>query len=90
MAAVKKCVMSECKYYQEYGECSSFCEYYRIKPVLTRYDRILNMSVDEIAGVIQRFCRSMESCYQCPLEENCAESDNIGDIKCWLEQPMED
>lgn len=49
MEFVKKCVMSECKYYQEYGECSSLCSQFHIKPVLTNHDRIINMTVDEMA-----------------------------------------
>ena len=49
MKIVKKCVMAECDYYKEYGECSSVCEHYLIKPVLTNYDRIRNMSIEEMA-----------------------------------------
>ena len=61
MKVAKKCVMSECKYYKEYGECSSVCSQYLIKPVLTNYDRIRNMTIDEMA----EFMRTMLDCVSC-------------------------
>ena len=56
---------------------------------MNRYEKIRNMNIEEVARVIQLFCRSMESCYQCPLEEDCAESESISDIKQWLESEVE-
>ena len=63
MELVKKCVMAECDYYKEYGECSSVCSHYLIKPVLTNYDRIRNMSVEEMA----RFMATHIGHYEAPI-----------------------
>ncbi len=49
MEFVKKCIPSECDYYKEYGDCSSVCSQFHIKPVITNHDRIINMTVDEMA-----------------------------------------
>lgn len=69
MELVKKCVMAECDYYKEYGECSSVCSHYMIKPVLTNYDRIRNMSVEEMAKFLESLLNGENNhnvaCYGC-------------------------
>lgn len=44
-----KCVNDQCSYFKEYGECSSACEAQGIKKIVTNYDRIQAMSVEEVA-----------------------------------------
>ena len=38
---------------------------------ITNYDRIKNMSVEEMAGFIGRICRRLEDCCYCPAEDFC-------------------
>ena len=44
-----KCVNENCDYYNEHGECSSVCENNGFTRIFTNYDRIRNMSVEELA-----------------------------------------
>jgi hypothetical protein len=88
MKVVKKCVMAECDYYKEYGECSSVCERYLIKPVLTNYDRVRNMSIDEMA----RFIPDWSYTKACKCDEETYADCNNECWKCvreWLESEVE-
>jgi hypothetical protein len=57
---------------------------------MKNYDRIKSMSVEEMAKLAQKICKNMESCYTCPFENHCAESEDIEDIKQWLLQEVRD
>lgn len=46
---VIKCLNDKCNYFRKFGECSSGCLKNGFKRVITNYDRIKNMSVDELA-----------------------------------------
>lgn len=48
-----KCVAEKCDYFNEYGECSSACINNGYKKVLTNYDRIQNMSVEEMSDFLK-------------------------------------
>ena len=90
MEVVKKCDKAECDYYKEYGECSSVCEHYNIKPTLTNYDRIRNMSIDELANFIPdwsytKACKCDEESYaDCNCNNECWKC-----VKEWLESEVE-
>lgn len=95
MEFVKKCVPAECDYHKEYGECSSVCERYLIKPVLTNYDRIRNMSILEMVMWLRHNIGCGSDFQPCGVvcggkcnaqsTEECVEK-----IKQWLEQPVEE
>ena len=38
---------------------------------MTNYERIKNMSVEKMAGLIGRMCRGLEDCCCCPAEDFC-------------------
>lgn len=48
-----KCVNENCDYYNEHGECSSVCENNGFTKIFTNYDRIRNMSVEEMAEFLE-------------------------------------
>lgn len=85
MAVVKKCAMSECAYYKEYGECSSVCEHYLIKPVLTNHDRILNMNVDEMANFLATHIGHYEAPYEVKEIYKNAIDEKTGKGLIWIE-----
>ena len=87
MEIVKKCVMAECDYYKEYGECSSVCERYLIKPVLTNYDRVRNMSIDEIAVFMGECGHDFPPYCDCKKVENC-DQNCLSCAKQWLSQEI--
>lgn len=49
---MKKCPSKECPYFEMYGECSSSCRKNGYTKILTNFDRIKNMSVEELADFI--------------------------------------
>lgn len=54
----------------------------------TNYDRIRNMSVEEMAKFIYGFCKRMPNCWSCPLTRICPECEDIADFKQWLESEV--
>lgn len=95
MEFVKKCVMAECDYYKEYGECSSVCSHYLIKPVLTNYDRIRNMSILEMVMWLRCNIGCGRDSQPCGVvcDGNCkahSTEECVEKIKQWLEQPVEE
>ena len=45
---MQKCANDECEYFKEYGECSSACVKNGFNKIITNFDRIKNMSFDEM------------------------------------------
>ena len=92
MEFVKKCIPSECDYYKEYGECSSVCSHYNIKPNLTNHDRIRNMSLDEMTTNIYKYAHNM--CRFCIYSKGwkctSALKTCVNGIKQWLESKAKD
>ena len=43
------CVNKNCAYFKEYGECSSACQNNGFKKIITNFDRIKAMTVEEVA-----------------------------------------
>ena len=89
-----KCTAEKCDYFNEHGECSSACINNGYKKVLTNYDRIKNMTVEELAQYIFDLGNGSEYCYghcafqdddPCPRGRGCM----VGVIK-WLESEAED
>ena len=87
MELVKKCVPAECDYYKEYGECSSVCERYLIKPVLTNHDRIRNMSIDEMAKFMNECGHDFPPYCDYKRAENC-DQNCLNCAKQWLSQEI--
>lgn len=87
-----KCVNEDCDYFKHYGECSSACENQGFTKILTNYDRIQSMTVDEMAA----FCARNFGCKNCEARELCRKI-NSGDcimncfdnVKQWLESEAE-
>jgi hypothetical protein len=82
-----KCVNDECSYFKEYGECSSVCIQQGFKKIITNYDHIRNMSIEEMAELLLDGCRGAE-CENQPMNEygsvNCFEC-----RKQWLESEVQ-
>lgn len=38
---------------------------------MTNYERIVNMSIDELAGILEHFCHDLEDCRSCPFCDDC-------------------
>lgn len=56
---------------------------------LTNFDRIKNMTIEELAEFIEICNASFPPCYNCPSERNCG-TDNCNKHVCsWLNQPVE-
>ena len=47
-----RCVNDNCDYFKEYGECSSACQSHGFNKIVTNFDRIKAMSVEELADFI--------------------------------------
>ena len=92
MNIVKKCIKEDCDYFKEYGECSSVCDKYLIKPVLTNFDRIRNMELDEMTTRIYKYAHNM--CNYCIYGKGwkCESTLKtcVNGIKQWLESEAED
>lgn len=92
MDVVKKCIKEECDYFKEYGECSSVCEHYNIKPTLSNYDKIRNMNLGEMATNIYKYAHNM--CRFCVYSKGwkCTSTLKtcVNGIKQWLESEAED
>lgn len=87
MSLIKKCVMSECEYYNEYGECSSVCSQFHIKPILTNHDRIINMTVDEMAKFMNE-CRHDFPPYCDHSKSGNCDKNCLNCAKQWLTQEI--
>ena len=48
-----KCEAEKCDYFNAHGECASVCINKGYKKVLTNYDRIQNMSVEEMSDFLK-------------------------------------
>ena len=97
---MRKCVKEDCDYFKTYGECSFVCEHNGFKKVVTNYDRILTMSVEEMA----RFFATGKSpdfpnspCYVCEYDkglfcdndDGCTEEHRTNVYKKWLESEVD-
>lgn len=87
MELIKKCVPTECDYYNEYGECSSLCERFLIKPVLTNHDRIRNMSIEEMAVFMGECGHDFPPYCDYKRVENC-DQNCLNCAKQWLSQEI--
>ena len=87
MELIKKCVMAECDYHKEYGECSSVCSHYLIKPVLTNYDRVRNMSIDEMTKFMGECGHDFPPYCDYKRVENC-DQNCLSCAKQWLLQEI--
>lgn len=38
---------------------------------MTNYERIVSMTIDELAGILEHFCRDREDCHSCPFDGDC-------------------
>ena len=59
---------------------------------MTNYERLKNMTVEEMAGFLQKFCdkdwlNEENVCIFCPLANGCGE--DIGDWGKWLESEVQ-
>lgn len=52
-----KCVAEKCDYFNEHGECSNACINNGYTKVLTNYDRIQNMSIEEMSKFLSEVLR---------------------------------
>jgi hypothetical protein len=52
---------------------------------MSRYEKIINMSIDDMANMLAAMCKQSDSCYDCLFEPNCPESEAVSDWKEWLE-----
>lgn len=50
---------------------------------MTNYERIVNMSIDELADFLENWCRGFEFCLTCPLCDDCPE-DGSASFADWL------
>ena len=90
-----KCVNENCDYYNEHGECSSVCENNGFTRIFTNYDRIRNMSVEELASFI---CSIYDYEYESPIYNETEGGKHISGnfiphynedrIKRWLESEV--
>lgn len=82
-----KCVNENCDYFKEHGECSSVCENNGFTKIFTNYDRIRNMSVEELASKIVEII----DCKMCPIKNTCETWESCEhQITKWLEQEVEE
>lgn len=51
-----KCLNDNCDYFNNHGECSEVCERNGFKKVITNYDRIMSMSLDELHEFLKEIC----------------------------------
>lgn len=70
-----KCVKENCDYFKEYHECSSVCIERGIKKIVTNYDRIKAMSVDEMANFLMDFVTEALTNPRCLVVKNWLESE---------------
>lgn len=54
---------------------------------MTYYDRIVNMSIEELAKILADFCRNAEDCRICPFYADCPVDDG-GSFFNWLTKEM--
>lgn len=52
---------------------------------MSRYEKIINMSIDDMANLLAVMCKQSDTCYGCLFEPNCPESEAVCDWKKWLE-----
>lgn len=50
------CVNENCDYFREYGECSSACQNNGFKKIVTNFDKIQAMTVEELARFLATPC----------------------------------
>ena len=52
---------------------------------MSRYEKIINMTIDEMANALAVVCKQSDSCYDCIFEASCPSSEAVCDWKKWLE-----
>ena len=52
---------------------------------MNRYEKIINMPIDEMANLLAVMCKQSDGCYGCIFEPICPESEAVADWKEWLE-----
>lgn len=50
---------------------------------MTNYERIVNMSIDELAELLNDFCDNSLRCRECPLHDDCP-ADGGASFADWL------
>jgi hypothetical protein len=53
---------------------------------MTRFEKIKQMSVDELAEVLCLMCRQTETCDGCKFYYDCPESECVDAWKMWLNE----
>ena len=53
---------------------------------MSRYEKIKQMSLEEIAEILCNICRNAETCRRCPFEDDCPKSEAIDAWKEWLNE----
>ena len=54
---------------------------------MTNYERIVNMTIDELADYLENRCRGFESCPTCPFCDDCPEDYKIT-FADWLKKEV--
>ena len=53
---------------------------------MSRYEKIINMTIDEMANMLAVMCKQSDTCHDCLFVENCPSSEAVPDWKKWLEE----
>ena len=85
---MKKCPSKECPYFEMYGECSSACRKNGYTKILTNFDRIKNMSVEEMATFICGIYDNDEDLGKF-INGTLIPAYNENDIREWLEREVD-
>jgi hypothetical protein len=85
---MKKCPSKECPYFEMYGKCAPVCLKKGYTKILTNFDRIKNMSVDELATFICGIYDNDEDLGKF-INGTLIPGYNENDIKEWLEREVE-
>ena len=56
---------------------------------MSRYEAIMQMSVDEMAEKLSVMCKNAETCYGCVFEDDCPSSEAFLAWKEWLNEQRE-
>ena len=62
-------------------------EHSKERHTMTNYERIVGMSIDELADFLENWCRGFESCPACPFCDDCPEDYKIS-FADWLKKEV--
>ena len=54
---------------------------------MTNYERIVSMTIDELAGFLEHFCHCLDECSSCPFDSDCPEDYKIT-FADWLKKEV--